>query len=161
MPALVGLLGGAVLRSPLLDAHLQAAAAGGAGVHAAAPEGPRRPGAVPALLLRRRARLPGHAGPPPAASALLSAARRGDPLQIHGTVLHLQVKVSEHEAARVPEDLRENGPTCRKHEPLGKRSPLPHRAGFWMLINFLSGSSDTQTELESLRFRSGSSSRLD
>lgn len=73
LPALRRLFGRSVLRPSLLDSHLQAGAAGGTGLHAAPQEGKPRPGAVPALPLRRGTRLPHAAGPRRPAFVLIVA----------------------------------------------------------------------------------------
>lgn len=79
MSALVRLLGGLLLRPPLLDQDLQAGAAAGGGVHPAAEERLAQPGDLPALRLRQ--------GP-----FLQGVERR-----------HVLVQV---QAAHVPEDLK-------------------------------------------------------
>lgn len=79
VPALVRLLRGLLLRSPLLDQDLQAGAAAGRGVHQAEEEGLPRPGDLPALRLCQGPLLQG----------------------LEGCHLLLQVQ-----ASHVPEDLK-------------------------------------------------------
>ncbi len=96
LPAIVRLLRGLLLRSPLLDENLQACAAAGWSLHQTAQERLPQPGDLPALWLRQR-------------TCLQGMERRHVLLQV--------------QAARVPEDLRQEAP-AKQAAPWGPCVPL-------------------------------------
>lgn len=126
LPPLRPLLRRLVLRPPLLDPHLQARAAGGAGVHAPPPAG--QPGALPEVSLRRRPRLPDAARtwPPPGGQIQGEgvAVRPRLPAQLTAVVGPQEVS-GKNTASRVPEKLEQGRTqTRRRGGGLDSRSHL-------------------------------------
>lgn len=127
MPALLRLFRRFMLRPSLLDSHLQASVARGAGLHATTPQGEPRPGALPAVSMWRWAQLPNTARTKQQALIailfiiIIFSAGGGSKIQVCGALFlvspliytHLFIGVKavsgKDETSRVPEGLEEDG----------------------------------------------------